>query len=145
MMADYRDLWPQSIKVARVSPATILKEQASFLGQKTKNIVIAEVWTRPVDQLDTISAVFVLIAPALDNYKFVLFTMRCKIENLYPVYIHSDTLGIDQTVIENEAELFSALEQIFAHEKTMRVINSMLCQSQPMRKLLNWSRGESFI
>jgi hypothetical protein len=38
------DLWPEEIaKVKIKSPVPILNEQASLLGQKTQNIILAEV------------------------------------------------------------------------------------------------------
>lgn len=38
------DLWPEDISVTKMrAPLTILKEQASFLGSRTKNLIIAKV------------------------------------------------------------------------------------------------------
>ncbi len=44
------DLWPETIGTVRVkSPVAILREQASLLGQKTQNLVQAQVKGGPAD------------------------------------------------------------------------------------------------
>src|SRR5229473_392111 len=94
-----QDLWPEDIeRVSNKPPVTILKEQASFLGQRTKNIVTAEV--RQLEQAsdyDIILGVvppvipghpphydfnyrFYIVAPALQDYHFKLFDLSHNVE-----------------------------------------------------------------
>ena len=124
-----RDLWPEDLgsTIKEIAPVTILKEQASLLGQRTKNIVKAEVGSS-VNPQDYVIDVFYLVAPALNNYKFALFEIRHSIEQLYPVTIASGTLNIN-VKIATEDELLDKLEQVLSHEKTIRIIESMLAQS----------------
>ena len=97
------DLWPEVMENTEVrAPVTILKEQAALLGNKTKNLVIAQV-SKPIDLLvqveeriknnslgsskgKTLYHSFYLVAPALNNYQYELFTIANDI-NLYPVTI----------------------------------------------------------
>ena len=61
------DLWPKEIGTAEItSPVAILREQASLLGQKTKNLVEADVSPLNNDT-DTIFYHFYIVAPALDK------------------------------------------------------------------------------
>ena len=70
------DLWPEEIDIEKlpsiITPISILKEQASLLGQKTKNIVEAEVKSTDAGN-SQISVTFNLVAPALNKYRYQLF------------------------------------------------------------------------
>src|SRR5208337_586176 len=81
------DLWPKELStVDQRSPLTILKEQASLLGEKTQNIVIAVLENCDMfENYDLLMAltmrdypfkyVFMLTCPALSNYRFRLFSI----------------------------------------------------------------------
>jgi hypothetical protein len=130
-----RDLWPENLRTTSkaVAPITILREQAALLGEKTQNIVRAEVYSQALPQVpDNIYTTFYLVAPALDNYRFALFQINHKIEDRYPVNLNSETLGIEKAIITTEDEFLSTLERIFSHEKTINIIDSMLIQSGPI-------------
>jgi hypothetical protein len=137
----HRNLWPENFGTIgkAVAPITILREQAAFLGEKTQNIVKAEVYSQALPQIpDNIYTTFYLVAPDLDNYRFALFQISHKIEDRYPINLHSETLGIEKEIITTEDELLSTLERIFSHEKTINIINSMLIQSEPNKVLLSF-------
>lgn len=143
MIQSHRDLWPKNLGTTgkAIAPITILREQAALLGEKTQNIIEAEVYSQATPQNPgNISTTFYLVAPALDNYKFALFQINHKIENLYPVNLHSETLGIKKAIFEEE-DLLSTLEQVFSHEKTMNIINSMLVQSEPFAEVYQFTRA----
>ncbi len=125
-----KSLWPNEINVAsnEVAPVTILKEQATFLGQKTQNIVIAEVKPLTLPK-GFISYVFYLVAPVLDNYRFELFRVLGRVVNLYPIDINAGTIGIKKKTINSEDELLKVLADILSHPKTMKIVESMLVQS----------------
>lgn len=134
-----KDLWPKDIAQAiNRAPVTILKEQAALLGEKTQNIVKAEV-DQVDDRLDDkryeFSYRFYIVAPALQNYHFRLFDISHNIE-LYPLQLEtypdvaSDIQeGSNKLRIEDENALLAVLEKIFAAPKTRRVIASLLGQS----------------
>ncbi len=130
-----KSLWPDTIGLAneKVAPVSILKEQAAFLGQKTQNLVIAEVEPIEVEFLrsprkDFINHAFYLVATALGNYRFELFRVSGSIVNLYPIKINADTLEME-IEIASEDELLKVLADIFSHPKTMEIVESMLVQS----------------
>ncbi len=126
-----KSLWPDTIRLAKekVAPVSILKKQASFLGQQTQNLVIAEVESRPSSRSDSIDHIFYLVAPALGNYRFELFRVSGSVVNLYPIKITSGTAEINNKTVTSENKLLRALENIFSHPKTIKIIESMLAQS----------------
>ncbi len=143
------DLWPSEFStVDQRSPLTILKEQASLLGEKTQNIVIAELeYTPPAggwrQNNYPFKYGFLLTCPALGNYRFGLFSIAYDIE-MYPVsfILDSDVAEeiIEQTHLEpgmngelkasNEEEFIEILKRIFSSRKTARVIRALLSQAK---------------
>jgi hypothetical protein len=145
------DLWPDGIEETRVrSPVTILREQGSLLGQKTKNLVQGEVFESALNDKNFFSFSFFLVAPALSNYRYKLLTIYHDI-GLYPVEIAVEDqimLGIDSRFkytgkdVSNgsmkvylksasEEDFLELLRAVFRSEKTIRVITSLLSQSDP--------------
>lgn len=121
------DLWPQDI-VAAVdfrTPLSILKEQASLLGQKTQNLVEGVV-TSVTNSNDTFQHMFYLAAPALSNYRYRLFTVTHEID-LYPLTIVSET---GQRGARSEEEFVEQLRAIFSHDQTKKVIGALIAQSR---------------
>jgi len=143
------DLWPQELESTKIRPpVSILKEQASLLGQKTKNLVEGLV-TRTGAEED-LSYSFYLNAPALNNYRYLLFTMHHDIR-MYPLYIHVEEeilkevnpdlyntwKGLMATLkasthnekADNEAQFLELLKKIFSSTKTKQLIAAMISQS----------------
>lgn len=122
-----RDLWPDDIKVDdMVTPLSILKEQASLLGQKTQNLVEAEVQTTPLGA--DFSHSFFLVAPALDNYRYKIFWVRHPID-MYPVKI-IDENGAIRYEARSQDEFIGRLKEVLTSEKTKSVIKALIAQSQ---------------
>ena len=93
-----QDLWPDLSNMAPIrTPFLVLKEQAALLGQKTNNIVTAEVLGPKrgiADQQDDedfkcgfVVVSFILVAPVLENYHFHLFNIQYSITKPYPARI----------------------------------------------------------
>lgn len=143
------DLWPQELESTKIRPpVSILKEQASLLGQKTKNLV--EGLVTITESRENLAYSFYLAAPALNNYRYLLFTMHHDIR-MYPLYIHveqeilkeinpdlydswsgltADLLaGSHNEKADNEAEFLELLKKIFSASKTKQLIGAMLSQS----------------
>lgn len=152
------DLWPEGIETNRVkSPVTILREQGSLLGQKTKNLVQGEVMESG-EQKQLFSYSFFIVAPALSHYRYKLFTIRHDV-SLYPVRVdvedrifdeidsqfQYEQLDPDGELISSylqansEEEFLNLLREIFKSQKAKNVVTSLLSQSDP-----NWrsSNGE---
>jgi hypothetical protein len=134
------DLWAEDISVSTLRPpVVILREQASLLGQKTKNIVTAEV--RSSTDKKNITHSFFIVAPALDNYRYGLFSIVHNNIELYPVYLDSDWDMMcelygenfanqgENIKIDSEDEFIDILGKILKSKKTKRVVHSLLTQS----------------
>ncbi|HEX9925913.1 MAG TPA: hypothetical protein VGD99_24870 [Anaerolineae bacterium] len=150
-----KSLWPDKIEFSdkEKPPVSILREQATYLGEKTQNLVTAEVASVAgdidnslYDAVQSLAAtamgsqkrtlkkdyfydIFYLVAPALNNYRFELFITVRKIDQFYPIEIRSDTLDIDWRELNSQDELLTELGNIFSHPKTIKIIESMLVQS----------------
>jgi hypothetical protein len=132
-----RNLWPEDIAVTdAVAPVSLLREQASLLGERTKNLVEGSVVTpgtvRGVDRFskDQFSYGLDLVAPALNNYRYRLFSISHGVE-FYPLTISgSEALNSDEFQVNNEEEFLKALETIFSSEKTKGIIASLIAQSR---------------
>lgn len=148
------NLWPEDIGGAtHRTPLTILKEQASLLGQRTKNIVTAEVQRLAVNTLYAFNYRFYIVGPALENYHYGLFALSFD-TRLYPAVLTLDTdvaaelrqeaslefyqdKEVNPTLarsenniqVESEEELGHVLKLIFAAQKTRQVISAILSQS----------------
>ena len=134
-------LWPDDIQVVKEkAPVTILREQASLLGQKTKNLVTAEV--RPTEKLLGLGFgfAFYIVGPALGNYRYMLFMISHDIE-LYPAQIWFDDEESVKEIFpwvtnsgrvvqaKSEDEFLEFLGAIFRSQKTRQVIQAILAQS----------------
>jgi hypothetical protein len=70
---------------------------------------------------------FQLVAPALDNYKYELFTVEHPIEAPYPLWLVHDESVVQ---VKSEDDLLRSLEKTFNSESTKRIIATLIEQSQ---------------
>jgi hypothetical protein len=146
MATNQLDLWPTITATVNTqnTPTSILRRQADLLEKKTDGLVQAYVKPRQWEIGEAISAAthlgltrenasnhfaysFYLVAPALENYRYLLFWMLHSIE-MYPLIIKDSPAG--DVRVESEDEFIGALRAIFAHEKTQRIIQAMIAQSR---------------
>ena len=143
MATPQHDLWPAALgngaNTMTNTPVGLLNEQASFLATKTNNVVKAEVLTQPLELKASASMLpkgypqqgfrhkFYLLAPALGNFRYLLFEIGQPIE-MYPLVIIAAPTE-DEIGISNQDEFMEALRKIFAHQKTQNVIEAMRAQS----------------
>jgi hypothetical protein len=129
------DLWPKDMGYAGElkAPITILREQASLLGRKTRNLVEAEVRQRGGHE-QQFAYEFNIVAPTLGPYRYLLFWIRHGID-LYPVQIMIDgdmarqiSGGSPKLGAQSEEEFLGHLERILNAGKTRRVIQALLAQ-----------------
>jgi hypothetical protein len=129
-------LWPETIQRTTIrAPVSILKEQASLLGQRTQNIVIADVRTLKLQHSRNMDYAFVIIAPALNEYTLWLFRISHDPTQLYPVEITSDVIVPEGRVegvwkASDEITFKSLLKTLFSNTKTVSAIQSLLAQSE---------------
>lgn len=121
------DLWPTDIAVATlITPKAILQQQASLLGQKTGNLVEAEVVTSSGNNMITHS-VF-LVAPALGQYRYLLLRVIHPID-FYPLTISFEPMNHSTTATSQEV-FIEELGKILSSEKTKAIIQALVAQSQ---------------
>jgi hypothetical protein len=122
-----RDLWPNEFDTGSVvAPVTILKEQAAYLGPKTNNLVEGRVLSGN-ESPNFIHRLF-LVAPALDDYVYLLLKLSNPIE-MYPANI--TFMPTSETImVESPEQLLNSLESLFKHDKTKSVIRTLIAQSQ---------------
>lgn len=133
-----QNLWPDFAIEPLKSPRTILKEQAGYLMAKTNNVLSAAVETNHYKE--RISHEFYVVAPALNNYRYRLFSVSHEIVGYYPITItseivlygeHDDDTEIvyNPTKAKNEEEFMSLLSNVFKNPGNVRIISSLLSQS----------------
>lgn len=151
MASKVENLWPMDIRATskQLSPVAILKRQASLLGERTKNIVEAEVETKAADHQKKLQHWFYLVAPALDFYKYPLFRVEHAPTQFYPLNIQFNVSAETSSEgnrtrkfegltareqgsmlrVRSEAEFTAHLKTIFAADETKKVIQSLIDQS----------------
>lgn len=149
------DLWPEDLvgELEVRAPRTILKEQASLLGKRTKNLIEGDVRPHQLEEAptgleqimgtrrpspvvnETFLYDFYVVAKTL-GYRYKLLSIQHDI-NLYPVGVSPDedimaeiTDGEKVQIrwAQTEQELTELLQRIFAAQKTRRVIRALLAQ-----------------
>ena len=119
------DFWPENIADSTlVSPVTILKEQATLLGQKTRQLVTGEIVTKTTGQLFIHS--FFLIAPTV-NYRYELFNAQHH-ASFYPLMLRWQGQNITTS---SEEEFKSKLKEIFSAKSTLNLVHSLISQLRP--------------
>ena len=122
------DLWPSDIGVSGpVSPVSILRKQATLLGTKTRNLVEGKVELTQ-DNGKNFQYVFYLLAPALKNYRYRLFSLLYPVE-FYPITINFEAKNKSFTA-KDQDDYLTKLKVVFADEKTTSVIKALISQSQ---------------
>jgi hypothetical protein len=122
-MAAHADLWGEIAPSLVRTPATILREQASLLGSKTKNTIEGKVESRVSGS--SLYHSFNLIVPALDNYTYELFQISHDV-NLYPVHVERRS-SYDE--LKNEEAFVRWLGQKLSSAETRSIIGNLLAQA----------------
>ena len=120
------DLWPADIAETSLrTPLQILKEQAAMLAKRTGGLVEAEVTTTTGADGD-LRHLFRLIAPVLNNYRYLLFQIYHG-PTLYPTGIVYHGTRIN---VASDEELISQLRIIFSDDETRQIIAALIAQSR---------------
>jgi hypothetical protein len=136
------DFWPDYKQIVQRTPLKVLMEQASLLGKKTNNYVVAEVFRAetPFGYADEFKYDFYVIAPRLDNYRYRLFSIAYDLD-LYPaVFCLGESLQKElklklgewegNLTASSEEEFQSILREIFHSERARLAIGLLLAQSE---------------
>jgi len=123
------NLWGEIPKKGSLrTPITILREQATVLGQATNNVLQGDVTTGRETFGSEFQMTLSIVAPALDNYRFSLLRVTHDLE-LFPVTVY-DLVNDTQYQCSDEASFLHALKEILSSKSTHRIIDSLLSQSQ---------------
>lgn len=129
-----KDLWPDFTPAeGEVPPITILKEQASVLGVKLKNLIEADVETSTKDYQRFLRHTLFLVAPVLNFYRYKLLDVEHLATQMYPVTIRvsldDQTNSMSEKQAQDEEEFKAVLKEVFASAQTRTVIENLLAQS----------------
>ena len=123
-------------------PVTILKEQATVLGEATNKILLARVVTKETGILEirangpkggstapSLVHTLSIVAPALSNYTYGVLSVTHKLLPFYPLIV---TKLADKTHIscKDEAIYVAALKEILSSEQVHRIVAALLAQSK---------------
>ncbi len=128
-MKAIENLWPEDLVWMDIpSPKEILIEQANYLTERTKNLLIGEVKTSAgmiKGELETfITHEFIIKAPSMGNYQFVLLKVAHKL-SIYPLTI-TDELNEESFVIHDEGDFKKTLAQILRSKLLKNAISSLV-------------------
>jgi hypothetical protein len=127
------DLWPSDVVVIDVvSPAAILRYQAGQLRAKTRNLLEAEVETVPGPS--EVEIEFYIVAPALDRYRYLLFSVRHAPELVYPATVVAAWFREDEhfeydPVAAGQQEFTELIGRVLSSPQTRSVIHSLIARS----------------
>ena len=129
------DLWPDDMDFSvTITPVSILREQASNLGRKTRNVIQARVIREPDVPSKGFCYEFQLVVPALGPYNYSLFSMSYDV-TMYPVTIRGDRdviqeigEGQNEIVADSEDDFKERLRRILGSRKTRTVIRALMSQ-----------------
>ncbi len=124
------DFWPD-IEAARpkITPLSLMKQQAALLGKHTGNLLEGQVDTRPVGS--DLMHKFTIKVPAL-GYEYELFRVRQRVAELYPIIVlAAPKLGEERKgELSSEGEFLQWLKDVLNSDATKRVLGSLLAQSE---------------
>ena len=127
------DLWPNYVTLTDVvSPAAILRYQAGQLRAKTRNLLEAEVEIVPDNE--NVKIEFYVIAPALDRYRVLLFSVMHRQDLVYPAtltaecFYDQDRYGDDPQAADQK-EFTDLLSTVLLSNRTRSVIQSLIARS----------------
>ena len=121
------DLWPKAkFETDIVTPVSILRRQAALLGEKTQQLVTADVSSNAGGSHMEHS--FRLVVPALDNYKYELFRVRHKVDQLYPLTGYGQD-GIPRRIAD-QSDFVGWLKEVLSSKSTLNRIDSLLAQAK---------------
>lgn len=122
------DFWPDDIGESEMrTPVALLREQAAALGEKTRNVVTAEVESESPSDDKFFTYSLYLVAPAI-RYRYQLLTIRHPI-TLYPVSVTTPKMP-NYVKVGSEEDFANWLKTVLASNETKTIIRALMAQSQ---------------
>lgn len=110
-----------------VLPQNILKQQASFLGKMTGNLIEAKV-TKSIVPSRAFSYALEIFSSALAGYSIRILQIDYDI-TIYPLELH-DMVNQKKYGVGDEKELFHGLKVILQSENVKKVLSSVLAHAK---------------
>lgn len=145
MSRDPKDLWGDISGVtSEVTPVSILREQADLLRDKTQGVVEGEIVTRTeeagtgtgsnaeewIPEESKLIHMFLIRAPKLDNYRYVLLSVEHDLSELYPLTVHFHPTD-EWFPADEEQDFLDVLARQLKRHETQRVIGRIIAQINP--------------
>lgn len=130
---DPPDLLPDSLELPAAENATLwlrdlLEHQAQRLADKTDDVLRPVVETKGgLTGADKLRYEFILVVPALDNYRYVLFGLEAGLD-VPPAWLHTAKGALSE--LKTKDEIINKLRELFAAPATLRVIQSLRALAQ---------------
>lgn len=128
------DLWGDiPVEKEIMLPVTILKEQATILGEKTNKILEARVDTFSIpNQKGSVGYSLNIIAPALSNYKYKVLSINHDAIFVYPVVVsyEASTGNWLKANCNDEPVFIAKLKEILSSERVHKAITALISQSR---------------
>lgn len=124
MNKPHESFWPDNFGVEpEITPLTILKEQASLLGERTKNLVEGSVQTGVGAELEFRHSLY-LVVPTLTNYRYFLLSVHHN-PSIYPLEIRDGTSN-RMILSHNFDEFRENLKEILSSDRVKRIVSTLL-------------------
>lgn len=129
MTTAIEDLWPEDlVKIDIPSPKEILMEQAHYLSDRTKNLLIGEVKTTTgmIKGEKGISIIheFIIKAPSMGNYQFVLLQVIHDL-SIYPLIVLNE-LSEERFDVNDEGHFKSVISHILGSNLVKNAITALI-------------------
>ena len=127
------NFWPTIDTKQTDTPLALMKIQGEFLEKHTSGILTYKVVKQPFKHEffksgEGIRFEFYIVAPHMDNYKFMLFSVVHDLVFTYPTTI--DYYNEEDTIEVNSREEFEeTLKNILSQQSTKNILESLLSQS----------------
>ncbi len=122
------NLWGDLGEIKRIqTPKSVLQEQADYLNQATSGVIRAEIDDRTQGEL--LQFDLSLVAPALNNYRYTLLSVRHYVLP-YPLEILDQTGPGLWIECDNEEDFMDVLKDVLGGERGQQVVSSLLSQSE---------------
>jgi hypothetical protein len=122
------DLWPVDFGPSKQpAPASILRQQAYLLGQRTQNFVVGEVVSRTENSGEFLHTL-ALTAPLLDFHQDLLHVKHGI--DFYPaeLAVYRDDLSSAPESVVDAEEFMNRLKQALGSERIVRLVRSLVDQ-----------------
>ena len=127
--------WPKLEAESVKTPLAILKEQGEKLQEMTKGVLLYEIKKTGHSSLHKKNLIindFYIVAPLLDNVKYLLFSIEYQSTSIFPLhFININSFDTkDMIKIDDWASFKQTLKIILSDKKTKRILENLLAHSK---------------